>query len=227
MRNLVRHFLAFIVIAGLSSGITVQAMAASETEELIVKSRLTAEKLLAHSDFPDLRDWIKKSKGVLIIPSLLKAGFLIGGSGGNGVMLSRNEDGDWSYPAFYTLTAASLGLQAGVSDAEIMLVIMSDGAMQALIDKEVTLGGDASIAIGTEGAGVKGATTLGFGKDILAFSKEVGLYGGASVEAAWVRKREAFNAEYYGAKATPKEILVERKFSNPGADMLRAVLDIK
>ncbi len=225
MRNLVRHFLAFIIIAGLSSGITVQALAASETEELIVKSRLTVEKLLAHRDFPNLRDWIKKSKGVLIIPSLLKAGFLIGGSGGNGVMLSRNKDGDWSYPAFYTLTAASLGLQAGVSDAEVMLVIMSDGAMQALIDKEVTLGGDASIAIGTEGAGVKGATTLDLGKDIFSFSKEVGLYGGATVEGAWVRKREAFNTEYYGTKATAKEILLERKFSNPGADMLRAVLD--
>ncbi|MCZ6743467.1 MAG: lipid-binding SYLF domain-containing protein [Alphaproteobacteria bacterium] len=227
MRHLVRHFLASIIIAGLFSGITAQALAASETEELIVKSRLTAEKLLAHRDFPNLRDWIKKSKGVLIIPSLLKAGFLIGGSGGNGVMLSRNKDGDWSYPAFYTLTAASLGLQAGVSDAEVMLVIMSDGAMQALIDKEVTLGGDASIAIGTEGAGVKGATTLDLGKDIFSFSKEVGLYGGASVEGAWVRKREAFNTEYYGAKATPKEILLERKFSNPGADMLRAVLDIR
>ena len=225
MRNLVRHFLALIIIAGLSSGFTPQAFAASETEELIVKSRLTAEKLLAHRDFPNLRDWVKKSKGVLIIPSLLKAGFLIGGSGGSGVMLSRNKDGSWSYPAFYTLTAASLGLQAGVSDAEIMLVIMSDGAMQALIDKEVTLGGDASIAIGTEGAGVKGATTLDLGKDIFSFSKEVGLYGGASVEGAWVRKREAFNTEYYGTKATAKEILLERKFSNPGADMLRAVLD--
>ncbi len=227
MRNLVRHFLAFIIIAGLSSGFTPQAFAASETEELIVKSRLTAEKLLAHRDFPNLRDWVKKSKGVLIIPSLLKAGFLIGGSGGSGVMLSRNKDGSWSYPAFYTLTAASLGLQAGVSDADIMLVIMTDEAMQALIDKEVTLGGDASIAIGTEGAGVKGATTLEFGKDIFSFSKEVGLYGGATVEGAWVRNREAFNTEYYGAKATAKEILLERKFSHPGADMLRAVLDSK
>ncbi len=227
MRNPVRHFTALIVIAGLSAAITLQAMAASETEELIVKSRLTVEKLLAHSDFPNLRDWVKKAKGVLIIPSLLKAGFLIGGSGGSGVMLSRNKDGDWSYPAFYTLTSASLGLQVGASNAEIMLVIMSDEALKALIDKEVTIGGDASIAIGTDGAGVKGATTLEFGKDIFSFSKEVGLYGGASVEGAWVRKREAFNAEYYGAKATPKEILLERKFSNPGADMLRAVLDSK
>ena len=226
MRNLVRHSLALIVMAGLSSAITVPAMAASETAELIVKSRLTAEKLLAHRDFSDLRDWLKKSKGVLIIPSLLRAGFLIGGSAGSGVMLSRDKDGRWSYPAFYTLTAASLGLQAGVSNAEIMLVIMSDEAMRALIDNEVTLGGDASIAVGNQGAGVKGATTLEFGKDIFSFSKEVGLYGGATVEGAWVRKREAFNAEYYGAKATPKEILLERKFSNPGADMLRAVLDI-
>ncbi len=225
MRNLVRHFLALIIIAGLSLGVTAEIFAASETEELIVKSRLTAEKLLADRDFPDLRDWVKRSKWVLIIPSLLKAGFLIGGAGGSGVMLSRDKDGRWSYPAFYTLTAASIGLQAGVSDAEIMLVIMSDGAMRALIDREVTIGGDASIAVGTEGAGVKGATTLEFGKDIFSFSKQVGLYGGASVEGAWVRKREAFNAEYYGAKATPKEILLERKFSNPGADMLRAVLD--
>ena len=226
MRNLVRHSLALIVMAGLSSGITVPAMAASETEELIVKSRLTAEKLLAHRDFSDLRDWLKKSKGVLIIPSLLRAWFLIGGSAGSGVMLSRDKDGRWSYPAFYTLTAASLGLQAGVSNAEIMLVIMSDEAMRALIDNEVTLGGDASIAIGTEGAGIKGATTLEFGKDIFSVSKQVGLYGGASFEGAWVRNREAFNTEYYGAKATAKEILLERKFSNPGADMLRAVLDI-
>ncbi len=227
MRNLVRHFLAFIIIAGLSSGFTVRALAASETEELIVKSRLTAEMLLTHRDFPNLRDWVKESKGVLIIPSLLKAGFVIGASGGTGVMLSRKKDGSWSYPAFYTLTAGSFGLQAGVSDAEIMLVIMSDEAMRALINTEVTLGGAASIAMGADGAGVKGATTLEFGKDIFSVSKQVGLYGGASFEGAWVRKREAFNAEYYGAKATPKEILLEHKFSNPGADMLRAVLDSK
>ncbi len=225
MRNLVRHFVAFIIAAGLSIGVAAETFAASETEELIVKSRLTAEKLLANREFPELRDWVKKSKGVLIIPSLLKAGFLFGGAGGSGVMLSRNKDGSWSYPAFYTLTSGSFGLQAGVSDAEIMLVIMSDEAMRALINNEVTIGGDASIAIGTDGAGVKGATTLEFGKDIFSVSKEVGLYGGASVEGAWVRNREGFNAQYYGAKATPKAILMERKFSNPGADMLRAVLD--
>jgi len=196
----------------------------SEAQQLVDKSKLTAEKMLNDPQLGTLRNWMKSAKGVLIVPSFLKAGFVVGGAGGSGVLLSRDSGGNWSAPAFYTIGAGSIGLQAGVQDAEMILVIMTDKGLNALINSEVKLGADASVAVGEIGAGVEGSTTAGFGKDIYTYSKTSGLYGGASVEGAWVRFREGLNGEYYGKTATPRAIVIERKFDNSGANSLRGAL---
>ena len=196
----------------------------SEAQQLVDKSKLTAEKMLNDPQLNTLRNWMRSAKGVLIVPSFLKAGFVVGGAGGSGVLLSRDANGNWSAPAFYTIGAGSFGLQAGVQDAEMMLVVMTDKGLNALINAEVKLGADASIAVGEVGAGVEGSTTVGFGKDIYTYSKTSGLYGGASVEGAWVKSRDSLNGEYYGKTATPRAIVIERKFNNNGADALRSVL---
>lgn len=196
----------------------------SEAQQLVDKAKLTAEKMLNDPQMPTLRNWMKNAKGVLIVPSFLKAGFIIGGAGGSGVLLSRDASGNWSAPAFYTIGEGSFGLQAGVQDAEMMLVVMTDRGLNALIKSEVKLGADASIAVGEIGTGVEGSTTAGLGKDILTYSKTSGLYGGVSVEGAWVRARETLNSEYYGRSATPRAIVVERQYNNNGANELRGVL---
>ncbi len=196
----------------------------SEAQQLVDKSKLTAEKMLNDPQLGTLRNWMKSAKGVLIVPSFLKAGFIVGGAGGSGVLLSRDTAGNWSAPAFYTIGEGSIGLRAGVQDAEMILVIMTDKGLNALISNEVKLGADASIAVGEIGVGVEGSTTTSVGKDIYTYSKTSGIYGGASVEGAWVRARDSLNAEYYDRTATARAIVLERKFDNPGANVLRGVL---
>ncbi len=227
MSRLAKTAIALLIAAGVAFAAPTQPQAASVPQELVEKAMLTTEKLLKEPGFPSLGVWVKEAKGVLIVPSLLKASFIVGAAGGNGVLLARDKDGNWSYPAFYTVGAGSFGLQAGIQDAEVVFVIMTERGLEAVIDNGLKLGLEASMAIGPVGAGVSGATTSGFGADIYAFSKAVGLFGGVSLDGTWAKERDSYNAEFYGEAATTEAILIERKFSNPAADQLRAVLAVE
>ena len=221
---------AIIGLAALGAALTLPARpvdAASEPNELVEKAKLTVERLLAQTDYAEVRNWIRRAKGVLIVPSLLKAGFLIGGEGGSGVLLSHNRDTGWSDPAFYTLGAGSIGFQIGVQDAEVLFVIMTDKGLEAMIDKHVKLGADASIAAGPLGAGVEGATTAGLGADSYSYSMTRGAFGGISFEGTVAVEREDWNRMYYGAGATPRGIVIDRKFTNPHALGLRKALEVR
>ena len=102
------------------------AAAVTEQEELVEKARLTLEKLAAHEEFgTKIHSFLSQAKGVLVIPSLLKGGFFIGGEGGSGVLLARSTSGDWSYPAFFTMGAGSFGLQIGAQASELLLIILT------------------------------------------------------------------------------------------------------
>lgn len=200
------------------------AHAAKEGEELVEESRFTLDRLLAHKDMAELRSFLSRARGVLIIPELVKGGFIVGAEGGSGVLLVRGSDGSWSPPAFYTLAAGSIGLQIGGQVSEVVFTLMSEGAVNALLKSEFKLGADASVAMGPLGAGVEASTTTNLNADIYAFSRAVGLFGGGALEGAKIFPREKWNAAYYGAPATPREIVIERKFFNPHADALRAAL---
>jgi lipid-binding SYLF domain-containing protein len=203
------------------------AAAASEPHELVEKAKFTVERILTQTDYKDVRDWVRKAKGVLVVPSLLKAGFVIGGEGGSGVLLSRDPQRGWSDPAFYTLGAGSIGLQIGFQDSQVLFVIMTDKGLEAMLDKQVKLGADASIAAGAIGAGVEGATTANLGADIYSYSMTRGAFGGASFEGAVAVEREDWNRIYYGTDATPRDIVITRKVTNPHAAGLRRALEIR
>jgi lipid-binding SYLF domain-containing protein len=209
------------VVAALAGSLP--ARAASDQQEIVEKARLTAEGMLADANFPTLRKWISRARAVLIVPSLLKAGFFLGAEGGSGVLLARGKDG-WSYPAFYTIGAASFGLQAGVQDSEVMFAIMTENGLRAMMNDEVKLGADASIAVGPVGAGVEGATSTAMNADIYSFAKTRGLFAGVSFEGAVVTSRDSYDTAYYGKGATPRAILLDRRFSNHDADGLRRAL---
>jgi lipid-binding SYLF domain-containing protein len=137
------------------------------------------------------------------------------------VLLVRDDKLGWSYPAFYTLAAGSLGLQIGGEVSEVVLTIMSEKALDAVIDNQMKFGGDVSIAAGPLGKGLEAATTTNLDSDVYSFAKTSGLFGGLSLEGAGVLKRDSWNTAYYGAGATPYAILIQRRFTNPNAQPLR------
>ena len=166
------------------------------------------------------RDNVKHAKGVLIIPRLLKGGFIFGGSGGSGVLLARDpQTGAWSYPAFYTLGSVTVGPQIGGEAAQVILLILTQRGLDSMMASSVKLGADVEVAAGPVGAGTKAVLA-----DIVAYSRTKGFFGGATVEGAWVGEREGWNQEYYDRPVRPIEILLDRKVANPQADGLREAL---
>ncbi len=215
-------FASLLIITALI--LPARPMAATDQEEVVTKSRFAVEELLANPDDLPIEEYLKRAKGVLVIPSLIKGGFILGAEGGNGVLMVRGSDGTWSNPAFYTLVAGSLGLQIGGQVSEVIFTLMNDDAVTAILEDEFKFGGDLSIAVGHKGAGVEASSSTAFDADIYAFSKAVGLFGGGAIEGAKLITREEWNQGYYGNGATPEAIVIERRFSNPQSVKLRDAL---
>jgi len=190
-------------------------------EALVVEAQRTFDNFMIDPDMGWFRDHLKDAKAILIIPSLLKGGFIVGGSGGSGTLLTRNEKtGKLSYPAFYTLGAASIGLQAGAEKAQVVLMVMTAKGKDSLMATSFKLGGDVSVAAGPVGAG-KGAATA----DILTFTKAVGAFAGLSLDGSVIKPRDKWNSAYYGKPVRVIDIIERHQVENSQADSLRKSVD--
>ena len=190
-----------------------------DAEGLVYKARGTLDEFMRNKDFSWLRWHLSQAKGVVIYPQVLKAGFIFGGSGGTGVLLVNNK-GEWSQPAFYNVGSVSFGLQAGGETAEIVMLLWTQKAVDALMTTKAKLGGDTSVAMGPMGGGVKGDVTA----DFVSFAKSKGLYAGMNLEGSVVDVREGYNKAYYGKEVTPIQIIVEKKAANKQSEELRKAL---
>jgi SH3 domain-containing YSC84-like protein 1 len=190
---------------------------ALEARQLVEKAQLTMESFMADTEIQAIRDLITQAKGIYIAPQVLRGAFIVGASGGSGVLVVRDDkEKQWSGPAFYTIGSVSFGLQAGGEASEIILLIMTDRGVSAMLGNNLKLGADASVAVGPVGAGVAGATAA-LSADIISFSRAKGLYGGISVDGSVIAVRDGWNSAYYGQSVQPTDILVRRTVSNPHA----------
>jgi len=220
MMMLHRRALLLGAAALASCSLAPAAFALTDQQELIDKCRISFEKLAASPEFAELPGYLKRSKAVMIFPSLFKAGFVIGGEGGTGVLMVRDPSKGWSQPAFYTLAAGSLGLQVGGQLSEAIFTIMSDSALNAVLDNQMKLGGNVSMAAGPIGKGIGADTTTNLSSDVYTFAKTAGLYGGVSFEGAGILKKDSWNRAYYGEGSSPYAIVIQRKFQNPNTASL-------
>jgi SH3 domain-containing YSC84-like protein 1 len=215
-----QNILIAIIVCTFIAGSAIPVTAADPTEQqgLVDKARVSFESLLKDKNLTWLKENLNQAKGLIIIPSLLKAGFFIGGSGGSGVLIVKDEKtGQWSQPAFYTLGAGSLGIQFGAESAEIIMMVRTRKAVDALFASSFKLGADTSIAVGPVGTGVKSNVLA----DILSFSRTKGAFAGVSLEGAVIKTKDKWNEAYYGKAVSPVDIIVKRSVSNPGSKALR------
>lgn len=227
MPKRIRTPLIFLFVLSLILANAFSVKAASDEQELVDTAKYTIERLLTDEVFSQIPAYLEKAKAILIVPSMFKAGFFFGAEGGSGVLLSKDAEGEWSYPAFYTIGGASFGLQIGAENSEVLFVILTDSGLESILNTSVKLGADASIAIGPVGAGIEGATTTSFGADIVVFSRSVGLFGGVAGEGSVIYGRKSWNENYYGEGTTARKIVQEGSVRNENADALRAVLSGK
>jgi len=211
-----------LMLAGLAPAVLVGARAAlalTQQQEVLDKARITFDKLITSVEFGELPGYMKRAKAALIFPELYKGGFILGAEGGYGILAARTADG-WSQPAFYDLAAGSLGLQIGGQVSEVVLTVMSDKALNAVLDNQLKFGGDMAIAVGPIGKGIGADTTTNMQADVYSFAKTAGLFGGVSYEGAGIIKKDDWNSAYYGQGATPRGIVIENKFKNPNTQAL-------
>ena len=214
--------LALAMVA--SSGMSASADDALDAKQLVERAAVTVESFAADSNYQgSWRDLMKGAKGLLISPQVVKAGFILGGSGGNLAFLVRDEKtGSWTGPAFYTVGGISFGLLAGAEAAELVIVVRTERGITGLLSSSAKLGADLSAAAGPAGAGVGAA---GLTADLIILSRSKGLYGGVSLEGSVLAVRDSLNEAYYGKKVTPADILIRGSVRNPDATRLIAVVN--
>lgn len=200
------------------------AHAQSEQQQLVDRATLAAQQMLNNRDGTDAQYVLKRARAVMICPQVFKAGFLLGGQGGSCVLVARDGAGSWSAPAFYGLGGGSIGFQAGIQDAEVMLMIMSDKGLGAVMDSQFKLGADASATFVDLGGGIEGATTAALRADIVGFTRARGLYAGISLSGSLLSSKSDWNAAYYGRPVAAQQIVLGMEATNPAADPLRQVL---
>lgn len=224
VRDLARRLAALALGAALlAAG---PAMAAQDQAQTVNSAISTLERMKTDENFQkSFENDLHKARAVLIVPDLYKGGFILGGQYGNGVLLARQADGSWGYPAFYTIEGGSIGLQIGLASNSILFIVNTDKGLQAILSNQFKFGADAGITLLIVGAGLGASTTSNLGADITAVSLSgVGLYGGLSLEGAALSPRESWNAAYYGQNVASRAIILDNAASNPQADRLRDIL---
>jgi SH3 domain-containing YSC84-like protein 1 len=212
--------LSAIVVAALFICTVMPAVAADsdEAQGIVDKARVTFNSFMRDKNYTWLHEHLKEAKGLLIFPQVIKGGFIIGGSGGTGVLVVRDEKtNDWNQPAFYTIGSVSFGLQIGGEAAEVIMMAMSQKAIDSLFASSFKLGADTSIAVGPVGGGAKGNVTA----DFISFAKSKGLYAGLNLEGSVVDVRDSLNQAYYGKNVSPVDIIAKKQVSNKGSAELR------
>ncbi len=191
-----------------------------EAEGLVDKAATVISSFAADPDLEWFRKNIGNAKAVLIIPQNLKGAFVVGGAGGSGVLLARDSStGEWSYPAFYTLGAISVGLQAGAESSEVVMMVMSERGMESMLTSSFKIGADVTMAAGPVGVGAKAKTA-----DIFSYARAKGAFAGVSLDGAVVKPANKRNNAFYGSEVSPADILIRKSVQNPKADPLRVAV---
>jgi lipid-binding SYLF domain-containing protein len=222
MQRILKRISSIALLAIASTGlIATSAQAQSDQQKLVVEAEKTLSNFLRDPDMKWLQSNIGRAKAVLIAPQIAKAGFIIGGSGGHGVLLAHDaKSGKWAGPAFYTLATASIGFQAGVSVSEAVTLVMTEKGLNSLLASSAKLGADASVAAGPVGAGAKSDVVA----DMITFSRAKGVYGGLNLDGTVVAVANDWNKAYFGKDVLPPDILIRMSVTNKQADPLLAAV---
>lgn len=153
---------------------------------------------------------LDEAKAIVVVPDTIKAGFMLGGRRGLGLMAVKTPEGTWSNPVFVKLAGASFGLQAGVQSADVVLVFRNDRSLDSIVNGKITLGADAGIAAGPVGRNAAAATDGQLKAEIWSWSRARGLFAGVALDGAVLSIDNGANRSAYGSGVTPRMVLEGR-----------------
>lgn len=189
--------LAAVVLALLSGH---SAFAQTSREDMVVtQSTEVLNEIMAIPAKGIPHSLLEKAEGVVIIPNMIKGGFVVGVRHGRGVVLVRNENRGWQPPQFVTMTGGSVGWQAGIQATDVVLVFQTKKSIQGLLTGKFTIGVDASAAAGPVGRQASAGTDLSLQSEIYSYSRSRGLFVGAAVDGSSLQIDTLANRNYYAS----------------------------
>ena len=218
MNGILKSFSSAMLVVAAAVGIAAgPAYAQGDQQVLVNQADTTLTNFMRDPEMKWLQQNIGRAKAVMIAPEIVKAGFIIGGSGGRAIVLAK-ANGKWVGPSFYTMATASVGFQAGVAVSEMVTLVMTDKGLNSLLAASFKMGGDASVAAGPVGAGAKSDIVA----DLITFTRAKGVYGGLNLDGTLVNLSDEWNKAYFGKPVLPPDILIKASVHNKGADKLLA-----
>jgi len=178
----------------------------SDESERMMNATTTLKEIVDIPEDGIPQSMFDNAAAIIVIPNLIKAGFIVGGKRGEGVMSVRSGK-DWTHPTFVNLTGGSIGWQAGVESTDLVLVFMSEKSVKALLNGEFTLGADASVAAGPVGRTASAGTNLSAKAEIYSYSRSRGIFAGIAVDGSNLGVDNDANGRYYGKGMTANDVL--------------------
>ena len=201
--NLKRLFFSVVITLVIASS----AFAASTIpEQIISDAKAMLKEISEQEDSSGMEDTLRGSYAVAIVPSMVKAGLLIGGTYGEGLIL-RRENGKWYGPSFYNVGGASFGLQAGAQEIALLMAVINQRGVEAFLSSRTKLGGDVSIAAGPVGRRAEAATDAQAKASIYSYSISKGLFAGFSLDGSVISISVKRNKEYWGESISASDAL--------------------
>ncbi len=178
-------------------------------------------------DFSEMKENIpvellKITEGIIIVPKLINAGFVLAGKRGKGIAMVKLEDGSWSNPVFVTITGGSVGFQAGIQAVDLVLIFKSKETLQDIGEGSFTLGGDISVTAGPLGRNSTASTDYKLEAEVYSYSRSKGLFAGISLSGSAISIDDKANQAFYGKDNTSKEL-----FSNATENTTPSVREMK
>lgn len=197
--------------------------AGAREQEIVQRSAVAFERMRQNQRSSKLDSYLARARGVMIFPRLVKASLIVGGEGGNGVLVARRPDGSWSEPAFYSLGSPSVGLQIGYQQATVVLFIMDQSTLEHALDTRIALGGKAGVTLGDvdRHGGTKGHVLTA---NIYQVVEADGIFAGLSLDGYVIGARPRQNREYYGKSVSPRAILLDGSVERAEAGVLARAL---
>ena len=172
------------------------------------------------------QDLLEKAQCIVVVPGVKKGAFILGAKYGKGFMLCRKESGvGWSAPAAIRVEGGSFGFQIGVSDTDVVMLVMNKTGVQKLLQSKFTLGADASVAGGPVGRDSSAETDAQLHAEMLTWSRSRGAFAGLSLQGATLRPDDDWNKEMYGKAMANRDIVMGEVAPPPAASKLLALLN--
>src|SRR6202521_1762429 len=200
------------VLAFSSLAVPRPASEKDEKERIANAGKVMKEILDVPDDIP--QDVLDKARCIVVLPSVVKAAFVVGGSYGRGVMVCRRGkefSGPWGAPAMMALEGGSVGLQIGGQATDFVILVINDRGLNSMLHSKVKLGADASVAAGPKGRTASADTDVTLRAEMLSYSRARGVFAGISLEGTTLRPDEDANHRLYGKEASAETIITESK----------------